>query len=116
MGPKIDVAYCFYPFFCSQSVAAEGADTCFRFYRICDADTNANCNAFALTNTSPTPSPTPTTFPAADHVFLVVLENHAFNQVIGSPFMPYLNSLAASILSRQITLPTRILPSAITSC
>jgi acid phosphatase len=28
-------------------------------------------------------------------VFLIVLENHAFNQVIGSPFMPYLNSLAA---------------------
>jgi len=27
--------------------------------------------------------------------FLIVLENHAFNQVIGSPFMPYLNSLAA---------------------
>jgi phosphatidylinositol-3-phosphatase len=44
---------------------------------------------------SPIPSPTPATFPAADHVFLVVLENHAFNQVIGSPFMPYLNSLAA---------------------
>ena len=43
----------------------------------------------------PSPSPTPATFPAADHVFLVVLENHAFSQVIGSPFMPYLNSLAA---------------------
>jgi phosphatidylinositol-3-phosphatase len=28
-------------------------------------------------------------------VFLIVLENHAFSQVIGSPFMPYLNSLAA---------------------
>ena len=44
---------------------------------------------------SPAPSPTPASFPAADHVFLVVLENHAFNQVIGSSFMPYLNSLAA---------------------
>lgn len=50
---------------------------------------------------SPTPSPTvtptpsPTVIPAADHVFLIVLENHAFSQVIGSPFMPYLNSLAA---------------------
>ncbi|HLJ29938.1 MAG TPA: alkaline phosphatase family protein [Candidatus Angelobacter sp.] len=32
--------------------------------------------------------------PAADHVFLVVLENHSFSQVIGSPAMPYLNSLA----------------------
>ena len=43
---------------------------------------------------SSTPTPTPSTIPAADHVFLIVLENHAFNQVIGSPFMPYLNSLA----------------------
>ena len=34
--------------------------------------------------------------PAADHVFLIVLENHAFNQVIGSPAMPYLNSLASA--------------------
>jgi hypothetical protein len=43
---------------------------------------------------TPSPTPTPSLIPAADHVFLVVLENHAFNQVIGSPFMPYLNSLA----------------------
>ncbi|HEV7522865.1 MAG TPA: alkaline phosphatase family protein [Candidatus Angelobacter sp.] len=43
---------------------------------------------------APSPSPTPTAIPAADHVFLILLENHAFNQVIGSPFMPYLNSLA----------------------
>jgi len=41
-----------------------------------------------------TPSPTPTTVPAADHVFVILLENHAFAQVIGSPAMPYLNSLA----------------------
>src|SRR5205823_7009193 len=45
---------------------------------------------------APSPTPTPTAIPAADHVFVVVLENHAFNQVIGSPFMPYLNSLASS--------------------
>ncbi|MBZ5505564.1 MAG: alkaline phosphatase family protein [Acidobacteriia bacterium] len=36
--------------------------------------------------------------PAAtvDHVFLVVLENHSFGQVIGNPVMPYLNSLASA--------------------
>jgi hypothetical protein len=34
--------------------------------------------------------------PAADHVFLVVLENHGFSQVIGNPAMPYLNSLATA--------------------
>ena len=33
--------------------------------------------------------------PALDHVFLVVLENHSFSEVIGSPAMPYLNSLAS---------------------
>lgn len=43
---------------------------------------------------SPTPSATPTAIPAADHVFVVLLENHAFLQVIGNPAMPYLNSLA----------------------
>jgi acid phosphatase len=32
--------------------------------------------------------------PQVDHVFLVMLENHSFNQVIGSPSMPFLNSLA----------------------
>src|SRR5882672_9528083 len=30
----------------------------------------------------------------SDHVFVVVLENHGFAQVNGSPAMPYLNSLA----------------------
>jgi phosphatidylinositol-3-phosphatase len=34
------------------------------------------------------------TLPTPDHVFLVVLENHSFSQVVGSPSMPYLNSLA----------------------
>lgn len=32
--------------------------------------------------------------PAADHVFVVVLENHSFDQVMGNSAMPYLNSLA----------------------
>ncbi|HEY1528345.1 MAG TPA: alkaline phosphatase family protein [Candidatus Angelobacter sp.] len=43
------------------------------------------------------PGSTITTPPAAtaDHVFLVVLENHGFDQVIGNSAMPYLNSLAS---------------------
>jgi acid phosphatase len=47
-------------------------------------------------SSTPSPTPIPTAIPAADHVFVIVLENHAFNQVIGSPFMPYLNSLASA--------------------
>ncbi|MBW8487181.1 alkaline phosphatase family protein [Actinomadura parmotrematis] len=33
--------------------------------------------------------------PALDHVVVVVLENHAYSQVIGSSSAPYINSLAA---------------------
>ena len=32
----------------------------------------------------------------ADHVVLVLLENHGFDEVIGSPAMPYLNALAST--------------------
>lgn len=42
---------------------------------------------------SPTPAPP---VPAADHVFLVVFENHGFGQVIANPAMPYINSLATA--------------------
>jgi len=32
--------------------------------------------------------------PASDHVYVVMLENHGFGQIIANPAMPYLNSLA----------------------
>src|SRR5215469_16940640 len=38
--------------------------------------------------------PVSASLPVMDHVFLVVLENHSFSDVIGSSSMPYLNSLA----------------------
>src|SRR6516165_10846392 len=61
----------------------------------------AGCGGGGHTSAPPVPSPTPTpspapTVPAADHVFLVVLENHSFSEVIGNPAMPYLNALAAA--------------------
>lgn len=47
-------------------------------------------------SSGPSGSPTPPAgLPSPDHVFLIVLENHGFSQVIGSPAMPYFNSLAA---------------------
>jgi acid phosphatase len=49
---------------------------------------------FGCGGSSPRPAPGPPPVVAADHVFIVVLENHGFDQVIGSPSMPYLNSLA----------------------
>jgi phosphatidylinositol-3-phosphatase len=68
----------------------------------------AGCGGSNVSSNPPTPTPTPIgtpvpgpnptpapTVPAASHVVLVVLENHSLSQVMGSPFMPYLNSLAA---------------------
>ena len=61
------------------------------------------CGGGASNSNSNTSTTTPagvfsSTF-TPDHVFLVVLENHAFSQVIGSPAMPYLNSLAVQHVS-----------------
>jgi acid phosphatase len=52
----------------------------------------AGCGGVASKVTT-NPPPTSAT---ADHVFLVVLENHSFGQVIGNPAMPYLNGLATA--------------------
>ena len=35
-------------------------------------------------------------FPTFDHVFVIVMENHSYNQIIGSSAAPYTNSLAAT--------------------
>jgi phospholipase C len=51
----------------------------------------ASCGG-TVSHSSPRPPPLPV--PAADHVVLVILENHSFNQVIGNASMPYLNGLA----------------------
>src|SRR5207244_4949284 len=34
--------------------------------------------------------------PAYDHVFVIVMENHSYGQIIGSPSAPYINSLLSS--------------------
>ncbi|MDQ1740468.1 MAG: phosphatidylinositol-3-phosphatase [Pseudonocardiales bacterium] len=69
--------------------------------------------------TTPVPGPatstgTPsaaTAVPRFDHIVVVVLENHAFSQIIGSSSAPYLNSLAdrGAVLTRSdgITHPSQ---------
>lgn len=52
----------------------------------------AGCGGVSSHVTTNPPPPSAT----ADHVFLVVLENHSFGQVIGNPVMPYLNGLATA--------------------
>ena len=46
-------------------------------------------------SSSSSPPPAMASFPQFGHVFLVVEENHAYSEVIGSSAMPYLNSLAS---------------------
>ncbi len=49
--------------------------------------------AFLAFSAGSAPSPSPPV-PAFRHVFIVVFENEAYDEIIGSPEMPYLNSLA----------------------
>src|SRR3989442_196146 len=41
-------------------------------------------------------SATASTITAYDHIFLVVLENHSYGQIVGSSSAPYINSLIAA--------------------
>jgi len=45
----------------------------------------------------------PTGIPHLDHVFVIMMENHGYQQVFGNPNEPYLNSL---ITGRQVNLAT----------
>jgi phosphatidylinositol-3-phosphatase len=47
--------------------------------------------------------PVPFGVPHFDHVFLIMLENHSFQQVIGNPAMPFINS---EIKSGQVNVAT----------
>lgn len=48
-------------------------------------------------------NPNPSGIPHLDHVFLIMMENHGYQQVIGNPNEPYLNGLIAS---GQVNLAT----------
>jgi hypothetical protein len=37
--------------------------------------------------------PVPTGIPALDHVFVIMMENHAYGQIAGNPQAPFINSL-----------------------
>ncbi|MEP6512633.1 MAG: alkaline phosphatase family protein [Parafilimonas sp.] len=42
-------------------------------------------------------------YPIPDHIVVLILENHAYNQIIGSPQAPYINSLAKDTSSANFT-------------
>jgi phosphatidylinositol-3-phosphatase len=54
------------------------------------------CGGTSHTNSAPAPSPSPlpVNLTPPDHVFLIVLENHSFSEVLGGGAMPFLRSLA----------------------
>ncbi|WP_438484121.1 alkaline phosphatase family protein [Streptomyces sp. S186] len=56
--------------------------------------------------TGSTASAQPAGLPSPDHVVVVMLENHAYDQVIGSSSAPYLNSLKAggAVLTQSFAL------------
>jgi len=64
--------------------------------------TVASLLALAVTATAgAAEGPAPTGVPHLDHVFLIVMENHSYGQIIGNPAMPYIN---AQIAKGQVNL------------
>ena len=53
----------------------------------------AACGGHSVMQPMPPATPTPMPMMAADHVVLVVLENHSASDVLGNSAMPYFNSL-----------------------
>src|SRR5580698_6796457 len=47
--------------------------------------------------------PVPTGIPHLDHVFVIMMENHSYGQVIGNPAMPF---ISAQIKSGEVNLAT----------
>ncbi len=45
----------------------------------------------------------PTGIPHLDHVFVIMMENHSFDQIVNNPTMPFINGLIAK---RQVNLAT----------
>jgi hypothetical protein len=59
------------------------------------ATTPTGITAVAATPNSTTPCGVTTTTPTWQHVVWIVMENHSYNQIIGSSSAPYINRLAA---------------------
>src|ERR1700753_725045 len=57
----------------------------------------------AATCASAAEGPMPNGIPHLDHVFVIMLENHGFQQVVNNPTMPFINGL---ISSKQVNLAT----------
>ena len=72
------------------------------------AGTGSRSARASSTGTRPSPAPA---VPRFDHIVVVVLENHAFSQIIGNSSAPYLNSLAdrGAVLTRSygVTYPSQ---------
>ncbi len=61
---------------------------------VTDSNNLTDTQVLTITVTSGPPPPPPGGVPAFDHIVVVVMENHGFNQIIGFSTAPYINSLA----------------------
>jgi len=55
----------------------------------------------AISSVSAQQGPVPTGIPALDHVFVIMMENHAYKQVLGNPNMPFINQYANNVNSAR---------------
>src|SRR5271157_1483176 len=40
--------------------------------------------------------PVPSGMPRLDHIFVIMMENHGYSQVVGNPSLPYINELVGN--------------------
>src|SRR5689334_22207321 len=55
-----------------------------------------------LVSTRPLVTVSAGTVPSFDHVFLIVMENHAYSQIIGSSSAPYINQIGRASCRERV--------------
>jgi hypothetical protein len=61
-----------------------------------NAATTALSLTFLASTTLAQQGPVPTGVPPLDHVFVIMMENHGYSQIVGNPNAPFINQLAKS--------------------
>lgn len=84
----------------SRPVGCPGFDTLFRKIMVIDmmkkAATLGLVATFLVSTVFAAEGPVPAGIPHLDHVFVVMMENHGYGQILNNPNAPYINQLAGS--------------------
>ncbi|HNP98686.1 MAG TPA: fibronectin type III domain-containing protein [Bacteroidia bacterium] len=85
----------------SQSISGLSAANTYEFQvqSTCSAATSSYSTSLAFT----TPTTSGASLPVPDHIVICIMENHAYQNVIGNTSAPYINALANDVMSANFT-------------